>query len=299
MNVKQPANNSFFSLSDLFTRIRRKTDEYMRLITDPVCCFFGKKVALDYVETNVADHCNLKCKGCAHFANIVPGEVFPDLEQYRRDISRMSELFRNIKKIRLMGGEPLLNKQLPEFISVTRHTFPKADIRVVTNGLLLTSSSPRLLAAIKDNRVKIDISLYPLMYERQIYMAAFLNENDIEYMFSESTGFTKSITLKGDGFSTRKEVKKHCWRKCNSLNNATLCGCYLPHSIKHFNDYFEESIPPGDLIDIYDKELNGYKIKKRLEKHMDICGYCTMHEEVAWSKSADRPALNDWCVGWD
>lgn len=73
-----------------------------------------------YLETHVADMCNLKCRGCMHFSNIAIHPNYPDLQKFERDFRRLSELFSNIFIIRLMGGEPLLNPGLGEYIRIAR-----------------------------------------------------------------------------------------------------------------------------------------------------------------------------------
>lgn len=60
---------------------------------------------LNYLETNVVDHCNLNCKGCAHFSNIYDNN-YVDLVDYERDIKLISQKF-NVYYFRILGGEPL------------------------------------------------------------------------------------------------------------------------------------------------------------------------------------------------
>ena len=100
----------------------------------------SSKPVLNYVECHISYHCNLKCKGCSHFSNIAEPE-FPNFEQFQNDMQRLGELFRNIEKIRLLGGEPLLNPELPKYIECCRKIFPLCDMRVVTNGLLIPTVS--------------------------------------------------------------------------------------------------------------------------------------------------------------
>ena len=68
-----------------------------------------KKPVLEYVESEITQFCNLNCKGCADFINLVSDKKHYDLEEFMRDYTRLSELFCTVKKIRLMGGESLLN----------------------------------------------------------------------------------------------------------------------------------------------------------------------------------------------
>ena len=82
-----------------------------------------RKPYLDYFEYHISDHCNLKCRGCGHYSNIAIPR-FGDLEKYIKDLERLKELFWGIKTIRLMGGEPLLNNKLSDFMFYTRDFFP-------------------------------------------------------------------------------------------------------------------------------------------------------------------------------
>ena len=60
---------------------------------------------LNYLETNVVDHCNLNCKECAHFSNIYDNN-YVNLVDYEHDIKLISQKF-NVCYFRILGGEPL------------------------------------------------------------------------------------------------------------------------------------------------------------------------------------------------
>lgn len=81
------------------------------------------------IEFHLADHCNLNCKGCTHFSNLVKEPVLADYEQFRQDLRRLSGLFSNIYEIFLLGGEPLLNPDAGNFIwdHFTKFLHPKGD----------------------------------------------------------------------------------------------------------------------------------------------------------------------------
>lgn len=116
---------------------------------------------LTYVEYHVSDYCNLKCKGCGHFSNLVTEKKFPKIETFEDMLFGLSKKFRNIKVFRLMGGEPLINPQLPLFIYAVKKFFPYADIRIASNGLLVAEMKTPLVNAIRECNVTVDISQYP------------------------------------------------------------------------------------------------------------------------------------------
>ena len=87
-------------------------------------------------EVSLAEHCNLNCKYCSHFSPIAEPE-FLDLSQHEKDMERLSYLLDGKSdKIYLIGGEPLLYKEIVKCMRITRAYFPKSRIIILSNGLL-------------------------------------------------------------------------------------------------------------------------------------------------------------------
>lgn len=90
---------------------------------------------LEFLEVMIINACNLSCAGCTTFSDLThQGYVTWDqgrqwLEPWRRRI--------HIQAIGVMGGEPLMNPDLKQWLVGLRDLLPEAQIRFVTNGLLL------------------------------------------------------------------------------------------------------------------------------------------------------------------
>ena len=126
------------NLNDIYNSTRMNTipDEILENDSGLIVPFLSDSY-LSYLEYHVADHCNLNCKYCTHYSPLVQEPVFTDLEKFKLDLQLLKERIDDIGVIRILGGEPLLNPQLSEFITYTRRLYPKAVITVVTNGLLI------------------------------------------------------------------------------------------------------------------------------------------------------------------
>ena len=158
----------------------------------------GKKPVLYYMELSVADHCNLNCKGCAFFSNIVDEESFFKLDQFKSDISRLAELFGNIRILTLLGGEPLLNPDLPQFIYEARKAFPKSKIRVVTNGLLCKNMDQELIDVFVENDALLHITLYKPLFPTIDKLKQFVESKGIRYIIGMPvTEFFTSFRYEG------------------------------------------------------------------------------------------------------
>ena len=118
------------------------------------------------LEVNLADHCNLNCQCCDHFAPLAE-KNFIDYDSYAKDIDKLSQLQKNINSIALLGGEPLLNNKCIDYFKITRKYFPDTNIILFTNGLLLPkwssySYDKNIWLAIKKYDVQINLTRYPI-----------------------------------------------------------------------------------------------------------------------------------------
>ena len=98
---------------------------------------FGRKI--DYLRISVTQRCNFRCRYCMPKT---PFEWVP-----KENLLSFEELFsfvkiaidEGIEKIRITGGEPLVRKDLPEFIKMISEYAPNIDLALTTNGYFLES----------------------------------------------------------------------------------------------------------------------------------------------------------------
>lgn len=252
---------------------------------------------LNQIEFHLADHCNLNCRGCAHFSNLVKESVYADYGQFNRDIHKLSEYFSQIKTIYLLGGEPLLNKDIGKFIQSARDAFPYSCITVVTNGILLLTLSEDLINLIKENDVLISISDYECLDNEKIIK--FVKDKELKAELRlEKESFSKHININGD--SDKDKIFNQCMRRnCTFLSKGMMAACCTPFVNKYFNERYGEHLPElckSDCIDLYEAGLDGWKIKERLIQPMESCRYCGVDEAFEWGISKEPIDKNDWCV---
>lgn len=116
------------------------------------------------IDVHVVDHCNLRCRGCVHFAPIAEPR-FLDLDEYGRDLAAFGAIpgiEDYIRRLCLMGGEPLLHPELPEVIRVSRAHLPKALITLSSNGLLLKRMDEEFWQAMRECAIELYLSPYPI-----------------------------------------------------------------------------------------------------------------------------------------
>ena len=114
-----------------------------------------RRIERPAIEFNVAEHCNLRCAGCDHASPFLPPKLAV-LAEFERDLGALATVL-HARELKLLGGEPLLHPQLPQFAAAARRIGIADRIWVVTNGLLLPRVDPELYRVIDGLRV----SRYP------------------------------------------------------------------------------------------------------------------------------------------
>ncbi len=254
------------------------------------------KPRMPYLEYHISFHCNLKCAGCTHFSNLISAPRFGDFESYCNDLIRLQELFWGIGKLRLMGGEPVLNPELPKFIYATREAFPDADIRVVSNGLMIRNDQTDLFEAMRSTGTYFDVSMYPPTASAIDRIADICSSNGVK--LTVTPGIHQFMAwMNHTGDSDPADSYPTCSAAhCSYLCNGRISTCAMPQLIDIYNDRFGTDIKPGDgdIIDLHGFDGSGEELIKMLRSPMEMCRYCDKDKRTFdWFVSTD-PRKEEW-----
>ncbi len=263
---------------------------------------FIPRPCIEYMVVNILDHCNLRCKGCDHFACIADPYFVPE-ETIHRDIKRMSELFKgdNIVQIAVMGGEPLLHPELNKILKDVRESFPYAIIRLTTNGLLLLRQNEEFWRVCRENKVTIVNTKYPINLNFE-EMKRKASEENVSFKFFEGTGdhfvkksFKKIINLEGTSNPVKSFANCHVSNYGNFLMEGKLYGCpFSCQSYRIFNKKYNQNLrlTDGDYLDIY-KVQDMKEILEFASKPRTYCRYCSgLSPKFDWTRS--RQEITEW-----
>lgn len=253
-------------------------------------------------EINCAEHCNLNCVGCSTFASLAEKE-FVNVDELAKDLARMSEIFGGeCESIYLIGGEPLLHPKLGEIAVLSRKYFPKGEISIFTNGILLEKQSKDLWKICRENHVSVVITKYPIMmdYEKQ---TDILENKGIAWSWAFSDDSIKVMecsNLDPTGEQDPAYSFAHCSEanNCIKLKHGRLYTCTPVSSIYKFNRAFHQNfvVSPEDYIDIYG-DMTAEDICKKLAQPIPFCRYCdkkTKPKRFKWQTS--RNEMDEWIV---
>jgi hypothetical protein len=254
---------------------------------------FGKP-QLGYLETHLVDHCNLNCRRCSHFAPLA-APYFAVPEQFERDMCRLGELFRNIRVIRLMGGEPLLHPGIEYFFAATRKWFPEARLHLVTNGILLDKMADSFWNSCRQYRVIIDLTVYPPVRAFLEGIRQRCKSEQVVLRESPNSAFCVRMVLEGG--SPQWVAFSNCRNMfyCPVLKDGRLYVCATSAYIGVFNSRYNKALPQDQGIALNTPSISGRFILRALNRAVELCRFCSLETRIVpWSNGS--PEMADWDV---
>lgn len=287
-NKKLSYDNEF-----LLNKVR---DQLLRFVPRP---------CMEYMVLNILDHCNLRCKGCDHFACIADPYFVP-YETLHRDLKRMSEILQgdNLMQIGVMGGEPLLHPELLKILKTVRESFPYAIIRLSTNGLLLLQQKDEFWKVCRDYDVTIVNTKYPIKLDHE-KMKEKAQKEGVKFQYFRGSGddnvktsFKKVITLEGTHNPVKSFAKCHISNFGNFLMEGKLYGCpFSCQSYRIFNKKFNQNLrmTEKDYLDIY-KIKDMQEIFDFAARPRPYCRYCSeLKRGYEWDRTSQ--SISEWVEG--
>ena len=178
------------------------------------------KVFIDKVEFYITNVCNFNCDNCNRLNNF----YFSGHQYWKdyKDIYQAWSLKFDIANITVLGGEPLLNPSLAEWLEGLRILWPNSNITLLTNGTRL-EHWPTMHDLLYKNKILMTVSLHNRdRYDTYVeYLEKyFFKDSKLSYEYAN-----KDLVGWVDAYNTVKAVN---WPDCLDIRDFQ----YLPDFIK-------------------------------------------------------------------
>ena len=245
------------------------------------------------IVVHLMDSCNLKCRGCSHFANL-----FEDPQEY--DFETLMRDFQAIRRIAyapcvyLLGGEPLLNPSIEEIMRETRRLFQDSEIEIITNGLLIPKMPQCFFETVAENDVRVNITMYPPTWEQRDKIEAQLRTYRILHVYSPRVeDFRAPLNPPGKISDGRVSMKACGADYCRFLRNGKLYKCPVAAMAYQYNAYFgDDVLPTNGGIDIGAPDFHEQAL--RLCDPVELCRFCAEQPRMQAWKVCTKPEAGDW-----
>ena len=251
-----------------------------------------------FFDVIVTEHCNLNCKGCGSFMPLAD-EEYIDLDELEKDYRRLADLSGGVMHhINLLGGEPLLHKDIKNIMKMTREYFPIGNINLVTNAILLPKMDDDFWNVCHMEKITICPTKYPIKIDFDELEAKARQEN-VEYKYfgdmTEENWIHKVMDMSGSRFENCSFMYCANANECPVLKSGKIFPCPTARHIDKFNKSFgtDLKICEQDYIDIY-KIDKLEEIMEFLTKPIPFCRYCNTPAIKKSKWEISKKEIGEW-----
>lgn len=271
----------------------KKKKNYPKIIVD----FIKFKNNLNYklgnidipqIEFNLTTVCTLKCKHCSNFIPYLNPDEHSKikLEDFKIQLSNLTNAVRKVKNLILLGGEPLTISNLHEYVECASKNKKVDRIWIVTNGTLLMNDNLKNTLAKYRKKVTVWVSNYSKNEELKdkLKHTELLNQIkslnlDYDYVKDLSWGYTSPY--KTEKIRDNSELYfECCGNHCVSVLEGKLYVCPRAGIFDKKGIYTPQE---GEVVDL-NIETNPKLLSQKLKefysrKSFTACNYCTILED--------------------
>lgn len=253
------------------------------------CAEKKQHIILRVLTLYVTDKCSLRCKYCAAGKQYYEPREMKDVpfETMMKDYRRMLELVDWIDTLELLGGEPLLRRDLDKIINgICQNPMLSTKVGqllIVTNATIVPREAV-LRAMAQYENVIVQISNYCSASNQINRLVEALERWGIRYVVADfqgpGRGWTKIMQIEQDRseLSTQalRAKREHgCITQCNSVKEGRFYLCDL---LVTMHDIHAVPNEQGMSVDIYDADA-----KEKMARYL--------------SYDEPLPAACSWCSG--
>lgn len=195
-----------------------------------------EQMYLEMTQLSLTERCTLKCEKCAHGCyNVSNDSEDISFNEMREGIDLFFKNVDFIREFALIGGEPLLSKNLCDIISYINSNYRNkiGILSITTNGTIIPKDS--LIESCISAEVLFRISNYsmqiPRLKENYVKLAKVLEENNLDYVLSapEKEWWDYGFEYYDRGSSEEELIKTFdsCNTICKELKGNKLYSCIM------------------------------------------------------------------------
>lgn len=234
------------------------------------------ELVLKYIDVVITEACSMKCVDCSNLMQYYARPRNSDLEQLFASLDRIMSAVDWIDELRVLGGEPFVNKNFAVIVEKLRTYRNFQHIVVYTNGTIVPP--PLALSALRDSRVTVNITDYGKLSRRLPELLSSLEGADVAHLVKVPS-WTDSGRIRYHERTTEQldaMFANCCVNDVLTLLNGQLYRCPFSANATNLG-----AVPadPSDRVDVsgaLDRDQTRAAIERLYLRgtHLKACGYC-------------------------
>ncbi len=254
----------------------------------------GKRV-LYYVEVFLTPRCSLRCTYCAACMPSYTERYDIPFETVEASLRAFLDNIDFIENLRLLGGEPFVYPDLDRVVAYLRTRRDKiGNIRIVTNGTIVPQTE-RLLSALNDRKVVLDISNYGEHSRKKEALLALSKR----YRFRVNLGPQLRFSIPDMNY-TKRGMADHllahkfsaCGEHCRLIRDGKLFYC----GPSFWTMFIEGADVSGDYVDLLHnahpetlrQQIHELYFEKPFLRGCDYCPGSFLHRPLVIDAGKDQ-----------
>jgi hypothetical protein len=248
------------------------------------------RVNLPLLVCMVGTKCTLRCKNCSNlmqfFGRPEQNHIETDFATFKRDLDVLFRGVNNVKHLQIMGGEPLLYKDLIPMLQSVQEYRQVRRFYIITNGTIVPdkttllgfqklgkrfsviisdySSNPHLRGALKLDQLKQTLERYKIHYFSKIHFA---------WCAMGGLDYQKRTQQDND------RLWDTCGKVCTSYTEGKIGNCPRAVNIQFLKNVPGPGVNDADWINLRGKFDNTTDIRRKFSewfsaRHASPCRYC-------------------------
>lgn len=247
------------------------------------------RINIPQIEFTLTTQCTLRCKNCINYIPCLSKDEqkYISFNEFKLYLDNLTGAVSKIYNLLLIGGEPLLVKNLDKYLEYACRNKKVKNVWITTNGTVLMSEN--LVSTVKKYNKKVTIwlsnysankALAPVLKQEKLIEQVKLTGADLVYNKDLTWGFVSenysSKNLK------RKEMEKYfekCLHPCLAVFDDKLFVCPRAGTFYLKNLY---SFDKGECVSLKNtnkKELRRQIIDFYSRNYFSACNFCRMLED--------------------
>ncbi len=249
---------------------------------------FQEKLLINNVDIVVTERCSMKCLHCSNMMQYYEKPKNSSFSLLLNSIKKLMSAADKISELRVIGGEPFMNKDISKIINFLL-SFNNFDVIIVYTNANIIPKGDNLIC-LKNPKVKIHITDYSstgavnikkFIPEKLNQFVNVMKENKINFSIEKvinwlDMGMDKLEKYDENPSQLQKKFIECCGNDIFTLLEGKLYKCPVSAHGDNLNFFSSNK----DFINFNDDSLNPNNLKDKLkifynnDKYVKACSYC-------------------------
>jgi organic radical activating enzyme len=240
------------------------------------------KLFLRSVDIIVTERCSLKCRDCSNLMQYYQRPVDCHISQVVSDIDALCATVDGLNEVRLIGGEPLMNR---DFGLVVQRLVSEPKVRrivIYTNGTIVPNS--RQLELLRDRKLLFLITDYGLLSKKRDELVRTLRNAQLDYHIVKAGGWSECSAIRRHNRTDLEQVTVFascCAKNLLTLSEGKLYRCPFAANadrLRAIPDFEEDHV---SLLESSYSSESSLALKHRVraflmeKRFLEACDYCS------------------------